>query len=281
VADTGSLVVGLINSPYEMNIYATSFHVVMKVDGVVVNERTEDHGAPSLLALPRELEYSDLPEGAAVETVAEIDFGNGLPPSEVVAASRIVAGRKTLERMTISQYSCASCDAGLTCNWGRCMDPYVPPEALEDYSLDWASFSYCKQKNAGAPTTSLGTGYESFTPLNDADVIDVYAGPQGGHHVYLSLRMNNLRQDSMVELRAMVPDLGLEIGPQTFNAVFYDYPVGGYCEVLGWQFQIDGSVSVDQLVGKTMEITGTISDADGDSAQVTRTVVLSTDIQGF
>jgi len=39
-----------------------------------------------------------------------------------------------------------------------------------------------------APLLQLGTGTESFVPVEDGDELQVIAGPQGGHHIWVSLR---------------------------------------------------------------------------------------------
>jgi hypothetical protein len=91
--------------------------------------------------------------------------------------------------------------------------------------------------------------------------------------------MRNLKQGSFLQLRAHVPELGLDIGPYTSFRHFGDDPSVGYCEVVGQFFQVDASVDVSTLIGKSMELTAQVSDAEGDTAEDTRTVILQDAVQ--
>lgn len=46
--------------------------------------------------------------------------------------------------------------------------------------------------DAGPPTVALGTGEQSFEPLADGGTLRAYAGPQGGFHVFLTVRTTGL-----------------------------------------------------------------------------------------
>jgi len=273
----GRLVVGIHHAPGELYIYAASLHVVVRVGDAVVHDETYGTGVPEPIALPLELPFGPLPDGSDVEARLEIDPGPGLATREQAARSRVVAGRSALLRMTLSEAPCPACDPALTCNWGRCLDPYVPPEALEDFTPGWASTSWCKPAAHGAPEVELGGGWSEFTPLADLDVIDVHSGDQGGHHVYVSMRMRNLKQSSILALSGHVPATGATLGPSSAVVVFRDDPAAGHCESVGQIFQIDTQADIADLLGKTVELTAEVSDADGDAGTVTRTLVLADD----
>lgn len=268
---------GLNIAPDELYVQAAWLHLTLTVGGVVVRDDLYGSGVLEPIPFPIDIGASDVPEGASVELLLERDVGGGAPILEQLARTTAVADRAVLYRVTLSGKACSPCDAGLTCNWGRCFDPYVAPEALEDFAPSWASHSYCKPEAHGAPEIVLGTGFSEFTPLNDMDVVDVYAGDQGGFHVYVALRMRNLRQSSLVQLSAHVPDLSEDIGPISFVSAFADDAHTGYCEMGARIFQIDTQIPLPNLLGKTIELKSKLSDVDGDLGEVMKTVVLSTE----
>jgi len=270
---------GLNNAPDELYVQAAWLRLTLSVGDVVVRDEEYGSGVLAPIPVPIEIGASDVPEGTPVELLIERDMGGGAPILSQVARTTAVAGRALLYRVTLSDKGCYACDAPLTCNWGRCLDPHVAPEQLEDFTPGWASHSYCKPEAHGAPEIELGGGFNDFILYNDADVVDVFAGGQGGFHIFVRVRMRNLRQSSLVELRAHVPDLGADIGPLSFVSVFLDDPhVGfGYCTMPARIFQIDTQIPVGDLLGKTIELTGKLSDPVGDARELTKTVVLATE----
>jgi len=281
-ASGGRVIVGVSHPPDEPYIHAAWLHVVMKADGAVIREETLGTGESAPIALPLEYAFEDLPDGAEVELVLARDLTGSGPLLERARAARtrVVEGRTSLLRVTLSDDACPDCDPGLTCNWGRCLDPYVAPELLEDYSADWADHSWCKPRAPiGAPTVVVGSGLDAFTPLDDQDELPIHAGDQGGHHVFLALRMRGLRQASIAKLSAEVSGVAGTIGPLSSIAVFPDDPAAGHCETTGILFQIDTLHPIDDLLGKPIQITAEVLDADGDSALVTGSGVLATEPQ--
>lgn len=45
---------------------------------------------------------------------------------------------------------------------------------------------------AAEPSCALGTGIDAYAPLEEGDPIDVYAGAQGGFHVFASVRATGI-----------------------------------------------------------------------------------------
>ena len=268
---------GLHNAPDELYVQAAWLRLTLSVGDVVVRDAEYGSGVLAPIPVPIEIGASDVPEGTPVELLIERDMGSGAPILSQVARTTAVAGRALLYRVTLSDKACYGCDAPFTCNWGRCFDPHVAPEQLEDFTPAWASYSYCKPEAHGAPELELGGGVNDFIPYNDADVVDVFSGEQGGYHIFVGVRMRNLRQSSLVELRAYVPELGEDIGPLYFVSVLPDDPHVGYCRMPARIFQIDSQIPVSDLLGKTIELTGRISDSDGDAVELTKTLVLATE----
>jgi hypothetical protein len=278
----GGVVVGVNTPPNELYLVAAWLHVTMKVDGTTTKEEVLGSGLPEPIPVPREYKLEKLPDGATVDILFETDHGDSFGIRTQEASTKVVAGRTSLLRVTLADALCyPSCAAGTSCNWGRCLDPYVPPESLEDYYPDWASYSWCKPKNVSiAPTLELGQGLHSYTTLNDQDVVDLYAGDQGGHHFYLAVRARGFRQTAVVKVTGQFPDVPTTIGPFTAQQIFADNPAAGACEALGVLTRIDANVSVGQLLGKTLNLTVDVSDASGTKLTANRTIVIPTEIIG-
>ncbi|EYF04758.1 hypothetical protein [Chondromyces apiculatus] len=274
------VVVGLLNAPSEPFVEATRLRTTLKLDGATVREETWGDGAPAFIPFPMEFDLEAEVDGAEVEVVFERERADGALVQQV-GRTRVVAGRKLLLRMTISDAPCAACDDGLTCSWGRCLDPAVSPEHLEDHTPDWASRSWCKPQAAGDPTLMLGKGESDFTPLAEGDVVQVWAGSQGGYHTFFGARMRHLRQSAVTTVHAEVPSLAATIGPFSAVSVFRDYQEAGYCETTGFLFRLDQPLTIDELLGQPMQVTATVSDADGSTQEVTQSVVIDTEILEF
>ena len=72
-------------------------------------------------------------------------------------------------------------------------------------------------------------------------------------------------------------ELDLELSP--FTVIFtFDPDEGGYCKLYGLRFQLDGTVPVDQVLGKTVRVTAEVDDKDGDVGIGERWVTLSSTI---
>jgi hypothetical protein len=286
VRDTnlGSLVFGVGLPPDELYLFAASFHGVLRAGGAVALDQTIGNGTPASVPLPMELPVKDMPAGTEVEASIDVDPGKDGSRWRQLARSRIEAGKTLLQRIPIAPIGPFSecypaCPQGLTCAWNRCRDPYVAPEHLEEYTPDWAKYSYCQPKAHGAPVVILGTGDQDFTPLDDGAVADLWAGNQGGHHVYVALRMRNLRQQAIMRLDGYVEELGITIPPVLQVVVFRDDAAAGYCERVGIIFQLDQEVEIQQVFGRTLQMTVRVTDADGTTAEDKKTVVLSSDTQ--
>lgn len=284
---TGSVIVGVSSELTPVDLL--DLHVIRRVNGVVVEEQTYGPGGTQPITFPLELAFPDLPDGDEVEVeitgtdpYPESDF----PQLEQRVKTTIVAGQSSLLRVTLT-WSCTPwgyspmCDAPLSCSWGACRDPYAPPAMLEPYSPAWAMYSYCKPEVAGDPYALLGTGLSDFTPINDADVLTADAGPQGGHHIWVALRMRNLKQTSFVTLTGYFPDLDVTVGPIAFQLGFGEIVALGYCERLAIQFQLDSQVDISMLLGMGMQLTLQIADDDGASAGEVKNVVLADTVNPF
>lgn len=281
---TGDVVLG-IRSKLVPGTGIDSMHVVIRTGGEVFVDK-EYSAANGDLAFPTELRGEDIPEGELVEATIE-GVVNGTPALERLASTEAVAGKELLLEVELEAAclqapgsSAPVCDAPATCVKGLCRNSHVPGAELPEYEPDWASqtVDICKPESAGDPIVVVGEGQADYLPMTDGAVAQVEAGPQGGHHIWVAVRLKNLTQSgSITSLTGRFPELGYDVGP--FNVIFtFDPDEGGYCKIYGLRFQLDIDHDIQELLGHSFEITATVTDKDGDVGVGTKTVQLSDDI---
>jgi hypothetical protein len=281
---TGLTVAGVINPEGGVMVgimsdmdpsYVPLLHIVKRVNGKVTGD--EELSYPTF---PFEVPFLDLVAGDAVEIQLDApgDPISGLPPFTQLARTTVVASKILLLRAPISSYCYSPCDPPGTCYLGECRDLQTPPEMLEEYYKDWANYSYCKPKGAGAPELALSAGSRSFVPTSDGQVVDLVAGPQGGHHLWLALRAKNLRHHSQITLTGHLSGPDIDIFPQMSTAVFVDYPSLGLCEATNLRLIVDHDVDYQQFLGQELQIDIHIEDEDGAMADESTVVNVSNNV---
>ncbi|MCP4804013.1 MAG: hypothetical protein GY913_19340 [Proteobacteria bacterium] len=58
----------------------------------------------------------------------------------------------------------------------------------------------CERAAAYEPVVELGIGEDAFLPVQDGDTLQAEFGPQGGHHVWISLRSTGLEPGTWPQL---------------------------------------------------------------------------------
>ena len=199
------------------------------------------------------------------------------------------AGRHVLVPLRL-EVSCAGllsqapeCPDDQTCIAGDCADPAVDGAALEDYEEGWEAqdADRCKPVDAGAPEVLVGEGQVAYQRVEQGEAVQVEAGPQGGHHVWIALRARNLLQSgSVTTVRGSFPALGITV-PE-YRVIFGLQPSeGGACELAGLRFQLDaGLESVLPLLGQELQVEVEVRDPSGSVGLGRATLTLSTDILG-
>jgi len=275
VAISGGVVVGVTNQIDPAAI--PSLHVVQRINGAVTSDETKQP-----VGFPLELSFLDRNSGDEVEVGLDTP-GNDpvyfLPPMHQLAGTTVLAGKVKLLRVAFA-WPCAfaTCNPGDTCSGGGCRDAHVPPAALEDYTPDWASYSYCKPKEPGVAKLSLSAGSPSFVPINDLDTVHLVEGPQGGHHIWIALRMRYLQQTSTVTLTGHVASLNLDVGPLTSMTFFSDNPLVEACDATYIPLQVDLGLDYTQFLGQEMQIKAHVEDSQGATADDARVVTISPDV---
>ncbi|HMY17540.1 MAG TPA: hypothetical protein PKA58_14560 [Polyangium sp.] len=278
-SNTGDVIIG-VTSTLRVGVDVLKLHVIKKVNGQTQSEEDLFSDGPTPFTLPLEIPFTSLTEGNDVEVEIEAFGMSSTALLTRKAATTVVANRKMLLRVDLSSACIGAqapqCSDTQTCTGGVCGSTYVHPGLVENYWPDWSQgpTDVCKP-NDGPPIVLVGKGMSDYLPVNDYDVAQVEAGPQGGHHIWVALRMKNLRQSgSITKLEGRIKELSTDVSP--FSVIFtFDPAEGGYCKLYGLRFQLDGALNIDDVLGKTLLITATVKDKDGDTGVGTKWVKLS------
>jgi hypothetical protein len=83
-----------------------------------------------------------------------------------------------------------------------------------------------------------------------------------------------LQSGSITAVTGHFPELDKDIGP--FQVIFtFDQDEGGYCKLYGLRFQLDQTVPIAEVLGKTLEVQVKVTDKEGAVGVGKRTIVLS------
>ena len=274
----GSLVVGLAGE--ELRTTLDVVKVATKVNGVAKDTEIRRDGN-GVIPFPSEVLLEGEP-GAKVEVdVTGFQAGNELLKRRAVT---VMPSEKRLLRLTLDG-ACATfggvsvtCDAGLTCQRGRCVSADVPASALEIYDGRWPvnAPDVCRPANAGPPELILGKGQTEYGPLADNETLRLERGPQGGHHIWVAIRMKNVKQaGSRTSITAVQPATGMKATPAAFVFTF-EQDEGGYCKLYGLRYQVDAGGVLGQahkpFLGKDLDVTVEVTDIAGTTAKATKRV---------
>ena len=289
-SDATQLVVGIQSEP--MGGVVSSVHIVIKVAGAVVTDEVVRpvKGAHGLFPPPWEKTLSGAGTAEVDVSVEAMGADGAAPVLTRLASTHFVPGRLELLRVQLEsrcivypptprgpskvpgRLNGPTCAAPTTCILGTCQSDVVPPAALEAYAPSWATNvpDRCKPANAGPPVLQTGTGQTTYLPLEPMQTLQAEAGPQGGHHIWIAARMKNIKQSlSTTKIEAVQPGTGTPIPPSTF--VFSFAPdQGGFCKLYGLRYQLDnGGIDYKQFLGKPLDVTVTVTDQGGVTAQST------------
>jgi len=273
-----TLIVGLQSDPLTGAV--GTIHLTTSVAGAP----TDDETLP-LASLPHETRLLAPPGGEAaavsvrVDGYEEADAGPPFASPKVLvrtSETHFVPGQVVLLRVLL-QGECLlglpggppgapTCTPPQTCIGGVCQNDSVAPADLEAYSAAWAQNApdVCKPAHAGAPVVQVGTGQSDFLPLTAGETVQAEQGPQGGHHIWIAVRQQNLKQTgSTTSIASVQPGTGL-VGPTTRFVFTFDQDEGGFCKLAGlrYQFDIDGT-DYHLFLGKPLDVTVTIVDPSG------------------
>lgn len=109
-------------------------------------------------------------------------------------------------------------------------------------ACDTDSEAQCREAAAEAGILEIGTGESTFTPVADGDRLTVNWGPQGGQHIWGSLRATGIVGETL--------NLDADMQPVvTFQIVADDETLAGYSATPRFFTRRDGTF---ELVGETL-----------------------------
>lgn len=181
-------------------------------------------------------------------------------------------GPKRLLRMRLES-SCAgdttgglTCGAGQTCSAGTCVSNVVAPASLETYASNWPQTEpdSCSKPNGGPPQVFVGTGQTDYLALASGDEVRAETGPQGGHHIWIAVRMTQLNQNgTTITLTGVQPGTGLK-APRTSVVFSFEPDEGGFCKVYGIRYQLDADGQpIENFLGRPLDVTAELRDRTG------------------
>ncbi|AKU95868.1 hypothetical protein AKJ09_02532 [Labilithrix luteola] len=273
-------------------------HVVATVDGESAVDATVSGAAGTADALPKEFNLKGRSGARADVRVDAYAIGQDpktAPPAITRTASTgLVAGTPTLLRIQLDPRCMAGgglgavpvCAADQSCVAGACAPNLVPFDQLEDYDTGWAAAppDICRPARHGAPEVITGTGQTDYATLTDGQTLSLEKGPQGGHHVWIALRMKNLRQTgSRTFITAkLVDDSSAPPAPAGYVFTF-ERDEGAYCKLWGLRYQLDSGAAnlgedYKRFLGRQLEVTVEVADSTGAKASSTRTIQIANQI---
>lgn len=183
-------------------------------------------------------------------------------------------GPKRLLRMRLES-SCAggvACGAGQTCSAGTCISSTVAPTSLETYASNWPQNEpdSCSKPGGGPPQLFVGTGQTDYLALASGDEVRAEAGPQGGHHIWIAVRMTQLNQNgTTITITGVQPGTGLK-APRTSVVFSFEPDEGGFCKVYGIRYQLDADGQpIESFLGRPLDVTAELRDRTGRSISAT------------
>ena len=274
--ETGTLVVGVTSDFTDL----AEMQVTMTVDGETLKDDRERIGSGAT-TFPAEYAFNEVEEGQELSITLQGFDSTGFNVVNRHMVTTAVAGEPRLVRVHLeaecrlqpvggnAPSGAPTCNETTeTCIGGVCASTNVDPSDHQPYREDWATgpgSDICKEAGAGPPEVQVGAGQSDFFAVDDYEIAQIEAGPQGGHHIWVAARLKNLTQSgSITEVGAEIPALGLSITP--LKVIFtFDPDEGGYCKIFGLRLQLD--IDGDDIMamrGQDARVVMTITDADDD-----------------
>lgn len=120
-------------------------------------------------------------------------------------------------------------------------------------------------------TVEVGTGTKDFVALADGDAVDLTYGPQGGFHIWTSVRVRNANVSGVqINLRAKLDD-GSLVGPPSRTAVNLEVKDDGSAVAGGLRSFVENA---SDLRGKRVTLSAEVVAADRRHGAGERRVVV-------
>lgn len=297
-----SIVVGVQSEPMGGTI--SSMRILVRVDGAVVHDEMLLPPLRSPLSFPRpwEARFRGGGGGDSVIDVQVDAFDAARPETPLIrrqASTRFVPGRETLLRIGLEARCIVypspprppgsppgplngpTCHGAETCIRGVCQSDVVPSDKLEPYEARWATHTpdLCKPQDGGVPTLEVGTGETAFSAVTRGQMLRAEPGPQGGHHIWIAVRSQNVAQrGATTTISAVQSDTGTAIAASVFQFPF-DPAGAGSCQLYGLRYQLDnGGIDYTQFLGKPLDVSVSVIDASGARATASAHIEVAPDL---
>ncbi|MCZ7680880.1 MAG: hypothetical protein M5U28_19715 [Sandaracinaceae bacterium] len=123
----------------------------------------------------------------------------------------------------------------------------------------------------GELSVELGTGEAAFETMVGEPTLPLVAGPQGGHHVWISLRVAGASSDR-VDLTVDVTRLEAPAPPAREPVrVQLEQREGGDAELVGWPAEL---VDPGCAIGERVAVRASVRDVDGSHGTDERMIVV-------
>lgn len=122
----------------------------------------------------------------------------------------------------------------------------------------------------GELSFELGTGETGYEPIVGEPELELVAGPQGGHHVWVSLRVQNLGAEHVLMDLDAVPLTTGEPAPRRMPVRLFMTAEEGEHVYVGWPAQLDDPGC---FVGVRTSLQVTLTTPDGRMATQERVVI--------
>jgi len=293
VSPTGQLTIGIQSDDSGA---INSIHVTTTIDGAPATDDTVTTLTGTIFPFEVTPAVSDPSKeiGVRIEAFSSATPTFATPILVRTARAHVTAGLHELLRVRLEQRCVPALQGGgiggptctqpnQTCIAGACADDGAT--SYEAYGSDWPNQStdVCRPANPGPPSVTVGTGQTDYLPITDGETVQAEKGPQGGHHIYIAVRMHNLKQSgSITTITGTQPGTGVQIPPTAFVFTF-DPDEGGYCKLYGLRYQLDnGGIDYKQFLGKPLDIQVVVKDSLGETGTgVAHVNVDSTILGGF
>jgi hypothetical protein len=151
----------------------------------------------------------------------------------------------------------------------------IPPSPRQLLAvLGLSALAACGEAPGTSPTLRLGTGESSFAEAADGDTLPLVAGSQGGHHIWLSLRMAGFDPGSTRMALDVIPSAPAPPAHSEVTLHFDRRPDdaddGLPYEFDGWPARV---LAPECAVGEPVLLDVTLHDARGHSASAQLSVV--------
>lgn len=262
----------------------TSIEIVAKVDGLVAARKSVSAASeplfPQEIRLVAPASKTDAPVEITVDAImnsatvvtrrATMRFS---PGKTKLAYVYLETRCNTFQLLGGGNIGPTCTNAGETCIAAKCRSDVMAD--LPDYAADWRT-NPPSQCGNGAAQLVIGQGEAAFAPLADGENVTAECGPQGGHHLWMSLGMSGFRQVGTVTTLSAAQPGGSSTVPATAFPFALSLAGSGTCELVGLRFQLDvGGKPIADFLGKPLDVTTSAKDKAGHELTVVRRVVVA------